>query len=80
MLGGRKEEGGGVSEGHFTWLFLSPSPLVVLAGMSLFFGSCGLSVRVIWGGDWMRQADDAGKEQGARSLWKEAGEGGSPSK
>lgn len=66
--------------GHFGGLFLN---LVVLPGMSLLFGSSGVpvsAVRVIWGGDWIRQAADAGKEQGARSLWKEAGEGGSPIK
>lgn len=79
-VGGRKRGGRVVSEGQFGGLFLNPSPLVVLPGMSLLFGSSRLSVsavRVVWGGDWVRQA---GKEQGARSLWKEAGEGGSPIK
>lgn len=70
MLGGRKEEGRGVSEGQFHRLFLSHSALI-LPGMSLLFGPSGLSVsavRVIWCRDCINQAASAGKEQGARSL------------
>lgn len=54
MLDGRKEKGEVVAEGRFGWLFLVPSPRIVLPGMSLLFGSSGLQVSavgVIWGRD-----------------------------
>lgn len=52
MLDGRQEEDKVVAEGRFCWVFLLPSPRVVLPGMSPLFGPSGLqvsAVRVIWG-------------------------------